>query len=304
MGIFDELARRAPGVLAQHQAGKLKGEATRYDRDREEQEFQARARAEAIQQALMERRQAGEDALRPFRERLLAAQTSDAEAQAAGTGRYAPKPVEPKPARFTYRTNRDGRVMQINEDTREAVPIEGVQERVHGSGGPAAPKLQKVPLGAIKSVSDNNSSITNIRSALSAIDSGVKGLGPSNFMIGDEVKNVLGLSSPEEQGLRADVANVGSLIIHDRSGAAVTISEVPRLRPFIPKTTDKPAVARVKLAKLLALVEEENELYKANYSEEQGYHPIQGVKTGADQPAAPAAPKADLFAKYGLERRK
>lgn len=39
-------------------------------------------------------------------------------------------------------------------------------------------------------------------------------------------------------------------MIHDRSGAAVTISEFPRLRPFIPNSKDSPAKAAAKLEEL------------------------------------------------------
>ena len=55
---------------------------------------------------------------------------------------------------------------------------------------------------------------------------------------------------PEGIGARAQLSNVGSLIIHDRSGAAVTISEFPRLAPFVPRVGDTPDTIRKKLEKL------------------------------------------------------
>lgn len=64
------------------------------------------ARQEAVQrrlqdQLLLQQREAEAEAadrrtLLPLRQRLLQAQAGDAEAQAAGTGRYAPKPQEPR----------------------------------------------------------------------------------------------------------------------------------------------------------------------------------------------------------------
>lgn len=48
---------------------------------------------------------------------------------------------------------------------------------------------------------------------------------------------------------RAAVADVGSQKIHDRSGAAVTASEFPRLMPFIPLMTDTPETIKKKLTR-------------------------------------------------------
>ena len=53
--------------------------------------------------------------------------------------------------------------------------------------------------------------------------------------------------------LRALVADIGSMKIHDRSGAAVTVSEFPRLRPFIPSIADDAATIRSKLANFRAV---------------------------------------------------
>lgn len=51
---------------------------------------------------------------------------------------------------------------------------------------------------------------------------------------------------------RAAVANIGSQKLHDRSGAAVTIGEMPRLAPFIPSVGDRPSAAAEKLKGLKA----------------------------------------------------
>lgn len=52
---------------------------------------------------------------------------------------------------------------------------------------------------------------------------------------------------PEGVDTRALIANVGSQIVHDRSGAAVTVSEYPRLAPFIPSVHDRPEAIKKKL---------------------------------------------------------
>ncbi len=56
--------------------------------------------------------------------------------------------------------------------------------------------------------------------------------------------------NPEGDAARAQIANVGSLKLHDRSGAAVGVKEFPRLAPFIPAINDPPATIRTKLQKL------------------------------------------------------
>jgi hypothetical protein len=69
---------------------------------------------------------------------------------------------------------------------------------------------------------------------------------------------------------RAAIADLGSLVIHDRSGAAVTAMEFPRLRPFIPSDKDDPATARKKLNRFVMeyrnIVDEAAGFYK-----ESGY---------------------------------
>lgn len=61
---------------------------------------------------------------------------------------------------------------------------------------------------------------------------------------------------PEGVDTRAAIADLGSLIIHDRSGAAVTAAEYPRLKPFIPKETDSPKTAKKKLRRFMDIYKE------------------------------------------------
>lgn len=72
-------------------------------------------------------------------------------------------------------------------------------------------------------------------------------LGLVNAAVPEEIRQY---TNPEGVVSRAAVANIGSLKLHDRSGAAVTASEFPRLKPFIPKSTDKPEAAIAKLNKM------------------------------------------------------
>lgn len=71
---------------------------------------------------------------------------------------------------------------------------------------------------------------------------------------------------PKGVQARAAISDIGSLVIHDRSGAAVTASEFPRLQPFIPRAEDDPATARKKLDRFVkeyrAVVDEAADFYR------------------------------------------
>ena len=90
---------------------------------------------------------------------------------------------------------------------------------------------------------------------------------------------------PKGVPLRAAIADLGSLKLHDRSGAAVTAAEFPRLKPFIPTAADTPESARDKLNNFKKEYERiQQELL--NYAEDQGYKPPVSRRTPA--PTAPA----------------
>ena len=79
---------------------------------------------------------------------------------------------------------------------------------------------------------------------------------------------ILNRVDPKGVDARAAIADLGSLVIHDRSGAAVTAAEFPRLRPFIPAATDDAETVKKKLSRFAseyrAVVEEASEFYKAS----------------------------------------
>lgn len=62
---------------------------------------------------------------------------------------------------------------------------------------------------------------------------------------------------PQGVPVRAAIADVGSLQIKDRSGAAVTAAEWPRMAPFIPGASDTPEAALEKLTRMRAIIAEE-----------------------------------------------
>jgi hypothetical protein len=73
---------------------------------------------------------------------------------------------------------------------------------------------------------------------------------------------------------RAGIADIGSLEIRDRSGAAVTASEFPRLRPFIPSADDPEDVVRMKLRRMRDIIAEETEARNSYFGPDNGFAPI------------------------------
>jgi hypothetical protein len=79
--------------------------------------------------------------------------------------------------------------------------------------------------------------------------------------------------------LRAAIGDIGSMKIHERSGAAVSAKEHPRLKPFVPSTADTPKAAYDKLQNFqreYQLIQQEI----LDYAESQGYKSPE--KSGAE----------------------
>lgn len=158
-------------------------------------------------------------------------------------------------------------------------------------GGPADKQQQLKPLPT-SAAGGLISNVQNLRRAEDALAL-LSGKRLQGGAVGD--KNATGLKNvlpnqllnrfdPDGVDTRAAVADLGSLVIHDRSGAAVTAAEFPRLAPFIPTATDDPETARKKLAQFVqnykATVEDTAEFYRAS-----GYNvPTETLRTTNAEP--------------------
>jgi len=124
-----------------------------------------------------------------------------------------------------------------------------IQEAPGGLGGkPQITAKQKTDM------QQNMKQLGAIDSALTALDAyptavGARGAAPDWL---------LQRADPRGTAARSLIANIGSLEIRDRSGAAVTAAEFPRLRPFIPNLTDTAETVRTKLRQMKRIIEEEN----------------------------------------------
>ena len=100
-----------------------------------------------------------------------------------------------------------------------------------------------------KAIAENNNTLTRIQDALRELNAHPNGVGLGRGLpvIGKYLDQRL---DPEGNDLRTDLANIGSLQVHDRTGATMSLSEEPRLSPFIPSGSDTPEKIRSNLTKL------------------------------------------------------
>lgn len=158
-----------------------------------------------------------------------------------------------------------------------------------------------LPASAAKGFLDNMNNLRKAETALALLEgknvgvaqgdteaTGKKGLLTNLGVIGDKTLNWL---DPQGVDTRAAIGDLGSIVIHDRSGAAVTAAEFPRLRPFIPLASDAPDVA---IKKARRFVQE----YKAEVEAQRAFFGESGYKVPqVGQPPAPSGPPG------GVERR-
>jgi hypothetical protein len=112
---------------------------------------------------------------------------------------------------------------------------------------------------------------------------------------------VLNRMDPEGVDARAGVADIGSLVLHDRSGAAVTAAESPRLMPFIPLSTDDDKTVLKKLKRMREIAASEQLGLTETYSKDQGYkaNPLVNKPAAAPEAALAGPP---IYATNGKQR--
>lgn len=143
------------------------------------------------------------------------------------------------------------------------------------------PKLRTIPPAIAKGIVENRQQVAKIDRAIAALESNKDAFGTQNYLPDAITQRVPGNGYSGGVDVRAQVADIGSLVINDRSGAAVSASEFPRLRPFIPAATDDPETVKTKLKNLRANVAAMQEDLEATYSEATGYQSLQPQGRGA-----------------------
>jgi len=181
------------------------------------------------------------------------------------------------------------------------------RERIRASLEKAEGKPPKpLPASQSKAWIENNTSLGKIEDALTelATPAGQNAFG----LTGATPDMILQRTDPKGVNARAKVADIGSLKIHDRSGASVTAAETPRLKPFIPSVHDKPEVIKTKLENFqneYRMIQQEIQ----NYAEDMNYivpkvrprAPAGRTPGGGAPPGQPAAGSVTLPSGWSMK---
>lgn len=172
------------------------------------------------------------------------------------------KPAEPK---LHYIQGNDGTWFVRDERTGQTQPVQDPSGKPLRGRMPVegAEKPVKPPVSIQKSYVENQSALARLKDLSTSLETpaaadatGLKGYLPDA---------VLNRVSPEGTEIRGKIANIGSLIFHDRSGAAVTVSEAKRLQPYLPLATDNLATVKKKVRLLEEEIRREQEAMEASY---------------------------------------
>jgi hypothetical protein len=153
-----------------------------------------------------------------------------------------------------------------------------------------AAKIKSIPEPINAAVLQNHQSLNKLDDALDLLEANKDAIG----LKGNLGQTVLNKLDPKGIDTRAAIADIGSIVLHDRSGAAVTAGESPRLLPFIPTPSDTYEAAKSKLTRMRKYAAEEQDALKATYGKEQGYKdfPNLPARAGVNKPPVGAPPEA------------
>jgi hypothetical protein len=168
---------------------------------------------------------------------------------------------------------------------------------LNADGTPALPakKDKALPASAAKGLLENQDTLRRAETALALAEGktvgGIQGDAEATGLKGYLPNGLLNRTDAGGVDTRAALADLSSMLVHDRSGAAVSASEFPRLRPFVPLATDDPETVRKKLAMFVnnyrAIVDDQVDFYK-----QSGYGvPNETLRKADVKPAAGASGK-------------
>ena len=252
-----------PSFLSELLRGGTQLAAARRQGKRERSEYERQAMMDILQRRLME------------------AQIGGAQAQGAAARALAAQRAQPAGEQWTYHFDPEtGSEVRFNAGTGErqiipsgrgkraptAPPRQPLVTSPEGVRVPDEPGTQVAPPGGMGSaavlnaIKENQTKLSVIDNALMQLETRPQGVGLKGIIPDIALQRI----DPEGVDLRANVADIGSMVIHDRSGAAVTAREMPRLSPFIPKASDTPDTVRRKLARMKAIINEETAFLDRN----------------------------------------
>lgn len=169
-----------------------------------------------------------------------------------------------------------GQIVQTDQGVMLVDPRSGSSVSARGPDGkPLTKQMKDIPSPVNTAMLTNSQNLSKVQQAIDLLDGkkvgALRGDKDATGWKGFVPQSALNRLDPKGVDTRAMIADIGSLVIHDRSGAAVTAAESPRLMPFIPLSTDDRDTARKKLVRFKQLYEQEQESMQAVYSKDQGY---------------------------------
>lgn len=172
------------------------------------------------------------------------------------------------------------------------------QQRIALAGTPASgARLKPIPTQINQAIIKNVQTLKQLDDTIALLGKNPDATGYKGYL----PNVVLSRVDPEGVDVRAGIADIGSLVLHERSGAAVTAAESPRLLPFIPLATDENATAVKKLKRMREIAAADQLGLTETYGQDQGYKPNPLVsKPTAAPEAAPAIPT--IYATNGKQR--
>jgi hypothetical protein len=196
---------------------------------------------------------------------------------------------------------------------RPAAPLSGFQPSSDGGlepipGGPEDPKRiaekedakrpateKAIPGQQLVGLQENLTALKKIDGALTQLDKVPGSVGGIGSFLAEKFPDVGGniqnRMDPAGTNLRALIADIGSMKVHQRSGAAVTASEMPRLKPFVPGLSDDPATVRNKLQNFAAEYEAVTKETLKYFSAENGFKPYTSAIDYLQGRGTPGAPR-------------
>lgn len=154
--------------------------------------------------------------------------------------------------------------------SRERLGLEGQRLDIERGKAAALAQGKPLPVPIQTGYLGNQHSIRQIDEAIAALKAYPQAVGLARG-VGEGVNQRV---DPRGVEARAKVANIGSLIIHDRAGASQTVGETKRLTPFVPGVTDGARAAIKKLETLRTQYANENSGIEVAYGEGSGYRAL------------------------------
>jgi hypothetical protein len=136
---------------------------------------------------------------------------------------------------------------------------------------PVGEKLKPVPPHINTAIIGNQAFLNKIDRTEGLVNKNPDAIG---LLKGMTPSAILNRTDPQGTATRAALAELAATKVHDLSGAAVSVGEFARLKPFLPQQNDDAATAKTKLNNMRAEIQDIMQMTNSIYSENQGYKGI------------------------------